>query len=293
LSEIKNETQSKESVSISKNTIYGIGIVILVALLTIGIMTGGFGLFKNTNPANNTTNTTNVTNTTNNTIIPGITQLSVTTGSITAYGQANALVTWLEFSDFQCPYCWKLYAQTNNYVKTNYVQTGKVKMYWKDVPLSFHDKATSAALAARCANEQGKFWEMHDKIFDNQQTWTSQSVSQFETTAKGYASALGMNSQTFDTCLSSKKYINEITKDANEAASLNIDNGAGYPKGILGTPGVLLLLPKNKTNLNTLKTAASAYQLGIYQDLNNYIVFVGGAYPYETFDAVLKTVTYS
>ena len=84
-------------------------------------------------------------------------------------GDANAPVTIVEFSDFQCPYCGRNFEQTYPQIKKLYIDTGKVKYVMRDFPLNFHPEAQKAAEAAGCAEEQGKFWEMHDKLFSNQQ----------------------------------------------------------------------------------------------------------------------------
>lgn len=80
-------------------------------------------------------------------------------------GDSNAKVTLVEFSDFECPYCIRHFSQTWPDLKKNYIDTGKVKIVFKYFPLTFHPNAQKAAEAAECANSQGKFWEMHDKIF--------------------------------------------------------------------------------------------------------------------------------
>jgi protein-disulfide isomerase len=79
-------------------------------------------------------------------------------------GNPNAPVTIVEFSDFQCPF----WAETLPQLKEAYIDTGKAKLIYRDFPLAFHPGAEPAAQAANCANEQGKYWEMHDKIFGEQ-----------------------------------------------------------------------------------------------------------------------------
>ncbi len=98
----------------------------------------------------------------------GKTALTVDPGTLPVLGNKNAPVTIVEFSDYQCPFCSKFYQQTEVPFKKDYVDTGKVKIYFRDYPLSFHAGAQKAAEATRCAFDQGKFWEMHNLIFDNQ-----------------------------------------------------------------------------------------------------------------------------
>lgn len=83
-------------------------------------------------------------------------------------GNPNAPVTVIEFSDYECPFCKRFYDQTLGQIKKEYIDTGKVKFIYRDYPLSFHPGAEPAAQAANCAGEQGKYWEMHDKIFQAQ-----------------------------------------------------------------------------------------------------------------------------
>lgn len=80
-------------------------------------------------------------------------------------GDSNAKVVLVDFSDYECPYCIRHFNQTWPDIKKNYVDTGKVKLVFKNFPLNFHPNAQKAAEAAECASDQGKFWEMHDKIF--------------------------------------------------------------------------------------------------------------------------------
>ncbi len=83
-------------------------------------------------------------------------------------GDPNAPITIVEYSDFECPYCGRFYADTYKQIDAEYIKTGKAKLVFKDFPLTIHPQAPKAAEAARCAQEQGKFWEMHDKLFDLQ-----------------------------------------------------------------------------------------------------------------------------
>ena len=83
-------------------------------------------------------------------------------------GNANAPVTIIEFSDYQCPFCFSFWKQTLPQIKKDYIDTGKVKFVYRDFPLNIHAMAEPSARAANCAGEQGKYWEYHDKIFGEQ-----------------------------------------------------------------------------------------------------------------------------
>lgn len=98
----------------------------------------------------------------------GKTIVPVEVGSSASKGDANAKITLVEFSDFQCPFCAKFYSETLPQIMKDYIDTGKVKLVYKHFPLiSIHPNAQKAAEAAECAGEQGKFWEMHDAMFNS------------------------------------------------------------------------------------------------------------------------------
>lgn len=263
-----------------RDIVYGGTIIVLVALLVFSVLTQGFGIM----PCQSTT-VTPPQNSSNGTtgMVAGVPQLSVGVGQMPARGVSSAPVTWIEFSDYQCPYCSKLYLQTDVQVERNYVDSGKVKAYFRDLPLSFHDKANEAAMAARCANDQGKFWEMHDKLFTEQSSWSGSS--DFGSVLSGYATSLGMDATKFDACLAAQTHASDIGTDMQDAQSA----------GISGTPGVFLVLPKDKTDYTALKSALTgqyAQYMELYQDNDNFLVKVVGALPYSAFDSVLKTVSY-
>ncbi len=94
----------------------------------------------------------------------------VDVGNLPIQGKADAQITIIEFSDYQCPFCGRFYVQTEGQIKKDYVDTGKVKFYYRDFPLtSIHPGAQKGAESARCAGEQNKYWEYHDLVFQNQQ----------------------------------------------------------------------------------------------------------------------------
>ena len=138
-------------------------------------------------------------------------------------GEEDAKVVVVEFSDFQCPFCKRFRDQTFDQIKSKYIDTFKVKFVYKDFPLSIHPDAENAALAAECADEQGKFWEYHDIIFENQGALDINSLKQ-------HAVTLGLNEEQFNECLDSKKYLDEVNEDLNEGSS----------NGITGTPGFFI-----------------------------------------------------
>lgn len=143
-------------------------------------------------------------------------------------GSENAPVTIIEFADFQCPFCARFYSQTLPQIEENYIKTGKVKLIYRDFPLSnIHKDAQKAAEAAECADDQDKFWEMHDKIFENQ---GSLSVENF----KKWAEDLGLDTEEFDDCLDSGKHASEVQNDLRDGSSYGVrGTPAFFVNGIL------------------------------------------------------------
>jgi len=134
-------------------------------------------------------------------------------------GNENAPVTIVEFSDFQCPFCGRFYEQTLPSIIENYVDTGKVKFVYRDLPLdSIHPNARPVHIAAECADEQGKFWGYHDMLFDNQSEWGRLPAADLQSTLTKYASDLGLESASFEACLESDAIADEVNKDTLDAA---------------------------------------------------------------------------
>ena len=146
-------------------------------------------------------------------------------------GDKDAPITIIEFSDFQCPFCARFHVQTLPLLLENYIDTGKVKLVYRDFPIqNIHPNAMPAAAAAECAHEQEKFWEFHDKLFENQNQWNSLEAADAISVFSQYAFEIELNQEQFDSCLTSGKYVNEIRKD--------LDDGREY--GVTGTPGFFI-----------------------------------------------------
>lgn len=145
-------------------------------------------------------------------------------GHLPIKGDENAPVTIVEFSDFECPFCGRFYSETLSKIITDYVDTGKAKLYYRHYPLSFHPNATPLALASECANDQGKFWEMHDLIFEKTVAGTSSTAT--ADTMKQWAVDLGLDANTFNSCLDNKTHQSKVDEDF----------AAGNEVGVSGTP---------------------------------------------------------
>ena len=138
-------------------------------------------------------------------------------------GDLNAPVTIIEFSDFQCPFCGRFFKGAFTEIERDYIKTGKVRYVFRDFPLDFHKQAPKASEAANCAGEQGKYWEMHDKLFENQNALMVDKLRQ-------YAAEVGLESGPFDACLDSGKYAEEINRDVED----------GKKAGVSGTPSFFI-----------------------------------------------------
>ena len=141
-------------------------------------------------------------------------------------GDEDAPVVVIEFSDFQCPFCRSFWRDTLPEIKSQYIDTGKVKFVYRDFPLDFHPGAMPAAQATECAEDQGKFWEMHDKIFIEQDKQGGGTIQFGIDDLEKWASEMGLNTGDFNSCLDSQKYAEEVKKDSND----------GRLAGVSGTP---------------------------------------------------------
>jgi len=142
-------------------------------------------------------------------------------------GDSKAEVAIVEYADFECPYCGQYEHDIYSQISKDYIQTGKVKYFYRDLPLAMHPHAMIAARAARCAEDQGKFWEMHDSLFAKQNTIR-------EADMPGRAQELGLDMAKFSECLSSDRYTDEIKQSEAEAQKIGI---GGTPTFFIGNVG--------------------------------------------------------
>jgi len=167
-----------------------------------------------------------------------------------AVGNAKAPLTLIEYTDYQCPFCRLFQTATYEEIKKHYIDTGKLRFITRDFPLDMHDNALRAALAARCAAEQGKFWELRQVMIINA---NQLQMSNLLT----YAADLKLDVDKFSACVTSDKYKADIARDVAE----------GRAAGVTGTP---------------------TFILGRMTDGSIDGVRIVGALPYATFDAKLQ-----
>ena len=163
-------------------------------------------------------------------------------------GDRDALISIIEYSDFECPFCKRFASTPKLALEAN---PGVVNSVFRHFPLGFHDPlATTEALASECAAEQGKFWEYHDEIFERTNSNGGLEVSELNKIARD----LGLKGSQFDACLDSRKYIEDVQADIR----------TGTEAGVTGTPGNIIR--NNKTG---------------------EVRFLPGAYPIENIQAAI------
>jgi protein-disulfide isomerase len=167
-------------------------------------------------------------------------------------GRPDAPLTMVEFTDLQCPFCRQFALTSFDEIKKNWIDTGKLRYFSRDFPLDFHAQAMPAARAARCAGEQGKFWEMRLGLMRNANLLTPAYITKT-------AADLKLEPKAFEACAASAKYDAEIQAETAEGTKL----------GVTGTPTFVMG-----------KTTATAVEGPI----------MVGALPYAMFDARLKSL---
>ena len=139
-------------------------------------------------------------------------------------GKVDAPVTVVEYSDYQCPFCARNYRDVMPKLQEEYIDTGKLKFVMRENPIaSLHKNATNASIAALCAGDQDKYWEMHDMLFENQKELDVDNL-------KSFAGAIGLDTASFNECLDSKETEGQVRKDMASSAKL----------GMRGTPGFFI-----------------------------------------------------
>jgi len=132
-------------------------------------------------------------------------------------GREDAPVKIIEFADFECPACGQFATLTEPDVRARLVATGLASVRFFDFPLPMHKNTWSASNAAACADDQGKFWEMHDRLFYAQDLWNGEATSSPEKKMKGFADDLGLDRKKFDECFDSQVHYPRIKASGEEA----------------------------------------------------------------------------
>jgi protein-disulfide isomerase len=141
-------------------------------------------------------------------------------------GNDNAKIKMVEFTDYQCPFCSRHFTETYPSLKKDYVDKGLVQIILRDQPLTFHPNARISALAARCANDQGKFEAMHDELFAKQDSWANLGKEDAIKKFGDFANSAGINGATLMDCVKTEKH----------GAAVDEDIALGTRVGASGTP---------------------------------------------------------
>lgn len=235
------EKTEEKTITLKKSDLWKYATFVLIAVVVIG----AFFVFK----GGTTTGRTTEDGTDNQ---PSINAKSLIEDNDPVLGNPDAEISIIEFSDFECSFCARVYeGAIADFKRSSYFTSGQVNLVFKQFPLSqIHPDAQKAAEASLCAAEQGKFWEYHDKLFTNQQALDTASL-------KSYASQLGLNANQFNSCLDSGKYKSEITKELAQATSI----------GGQGTP-FFVIVNNNNGNYRT----------------------ISGAYPWSQFESAINAI---
>jgi protein-disulfide isomerase len=155
---------------------------------------------------------------------PKVTRATLNLDGVAMLGSKDAPLTIVEYTDYQCPFCQRFHVTSFNDLKKNYIETGKVRFYSRDLPLDFHPNAMRGAMAARCAADQGQFWKLRDIMGANPDKLDMDHIV-------GFATDLKMDPKTFRACVESEKYKNAIQTDVLEAMKVGAQ---GTPTFVIG-----------------------------------------------------------
>ncbi|MEK6918842.1 MAG: DsbA family protein [Nanoarchaeota archaeon] len=210
----EHEQHKNETLTIKKDTLWKGAVAVLAVLFVISLFTGGFGMWSGgSNPGNNDDS---------GSVDTSELQISITDKD-PVLGSANAAVSIVEFSDFECPFCARAYlGPISDFKGSEYFKNGDVNLVFKQFPLTqIHPSAQKAAEASLCAFNQGNdnFWEYHDLLFENQDKLGISSL-------KVYAETVGLNTATFNKCLDNDEAADKVSSDTQEAI---IAGGQGTP----------------------------------------------------------------
>jgi protein-disulfide isomerase len=201
--------RQKQKQQLATLLIVGGGVLLVVAIIVIIALGSNKTLEKTSTPI-------------------AITPFSRPMANGSAMGDPNALVQFVEYSDFQCPGCLYFYQQIEPILVSEYISTGKVYFTYRSMGKWIGSESVAAAEAAYCAGDQNKFWEYHDILFTN---WTGENVGDFTNKRlKAFAESVGLDMNAFSTCLNNHKYNQKVTQDHDD----------GIKAGVTYTPSLFI-----------------------------------------------------
>ncbi len=154
-------------------------------------------------------------------------------------GSDSAPVHVLEFADFECPACEQFATLTEPDVRKRLIETGRIQVRFLDYPLDVHRNTWEASMAAACANEQGKFWAMHDALFNNQDRWNGEATNRPKGVLKGLAQSIGLDVPQWESCYDTQKYKLDIAANQKEGERRLVQSTPTFVIGSKMIPGAL------------------------------------------------------
>lgn len=198
--------------------------IVPASIIIAGVLIAGAVLYSNRGAGD----TAAVKNSVGGAAAQGVIPAGDIAGDAPFLGDPKAPVTVVEFADFQCPFCGRFFQTVEVPVVDQYVKTGKVKFVYRDFAF-LGPESEDAAVAARCAGEQGKFWEYHDYLYSHQQGENEGAFA--KANLKKFARAVaGIDGVKFDACLDQERYMNAV----------RADTAAGKSYGVTGTPATFI-----------------------------------------------------
>jgi len=154
-------------------------------------------------------------------------------------GSPSAPLEVIEFADFECPSCGQFATLTEPDVRSKLVNTGKIRVRFMDFPLPMHKNTWDASLAAACANDQGKFWQMHDALFQNQDKWNGEETSRPRPIIANLAQGIGLDMAKYNACMDSEAHRAQIQATLLEAERRQVNSTPTFVIGDKLVPGAL------------------------------------------------------
>jgi len=207
----KNSRREARASTRPKTFLWILGIIALVGVAALGYVAS--------KPKSRSAEATDVADTTN-------------AGPAQGYliGKVDAPVKIIEFADFECPSCGGWATITEPDVRTRIIEPGLANLTFYDFPLTMHRNTLAASNAAACADEQGKFWPMHDRIFQGQEEWNGEATDVPKPFLKRYAGEIGLDAAKWETCFDARKYQKRI----------NANLADGLRRGVNSTPTFII-----------------------------------------------------
>jgi protein-disulfide isomerase len=202
-----SQTENNDSVTFKRSHLYSVLVVFAFAVgVLVGYLAWGRGVSAaNNNPPADTAAEAGAPR-----------RYDIPTEGFPSTGPKDALITVVEFSDFQCPYCEKWHSQVYEQLMAAY--PGKIRLVYRNLPLTqIHPQSMNSAEAALCAGDQDAYWQFHDKLFENYQALNDDLYASL-------ASDLGLDTTAFKTCMTGHKYKAEIEADMQFAIDLGVQS---------------------------------------------------------------------